>query len=764
MANNLSARLEAIAAQYRVARSMANTLRELAPMAEHTDLAAGVVASADVADGLATQAEAMASALVTLAGWTEPPPAPPPPPPPVEPPAPPPPPPPEPPPPPPPAPPPEPPAPPPPPPAPPQPPAVAEEPHDLVRLLIFYFHHDTGRYKRKQDAEVVVGAGYKLKFQMFNIVAGGTLYTLPLGVYGLQVDDVLHTTVTVSTSLKIAHFTIAETDFAPGWHRVRVVAPDGTTSPTWFVHAGATRVGDYVPRCTAVYDWTHGAKEWVHRWCWVPYNAQPTRFPVQVRAWEAFGNTPLGKDLHLSTLMPDTGPHRIDDGPVPSTMQWQSYYYDRMVAKLPVTPLLDGPAGIGTLSMPTHIEMGVGRQTSDPASSLMRNVYVSTPWSVSRVGPDGYKRTLIGYRGWPGRMELVGDWSAIPPERRGLHEAWPCRFDPDSVAQIDDAASPGDDGRQPHAVTPGYEGPTAFIWDTQNNRILKAMFSRTSHSVPAKITEFITGLNDPFGGVIWRDWLITSERLSHRIVAHNKHTGEFVGVIVQGEASNYALGADREPIRLPDAKDEAAALAVRRKVPTCVAPEALEVMDDTLYFTGVAMAQVRRKNLLDLASPVVVQGNVPVDAGANFMGLAVSDGTVAPRGTAFVPTWSGTQFGFPVAIKPDGTRWNYFSNTEAAPSSGRGPLWASFDYPSAVGVGNGRLVFGTSKFGLKQWGKAASTDPVIDVARYDRGRDLLAKMLVYGDEGYSPYGYALPWGQHPDIDYYLASHGHQPPA
>jgi hypothetical protein len=622
------------------------------------------------------------------------------------------------------------------------PPPVYSEPVNLSRVLLFREQHRGGRYEREQHEQVIVGSG-ALRFSIHDIASGGKLIPLPAGSYALLVDDVERGRIDVTGGTE-ARFTMVEADHKPGWRRVRVQEPSGSLSPTWFVHVGMTVADRVVPVATSVYDWTHGAKDPTHRWTWVPSDAKPARYPVAIREWPAFTTALPGKDLHLSALMPDTGSRLVDQVAPYSTFGKQSYYYSDMVRKLPVLPLLDGPPGVGTMPMPTHIEMGRATQLADTASPPVRAVYVLNPWSLSRVNEDGTKRTLVGYRGWPGALELVGDWR-MPPERRGLHEAWAFRFDPASLAL--DLQAPLINGRPPHSGS-----PTGYIADTQNNRVLKVVFDGKSHETPAIVTEHITGINDPFGLVIWRGELIVSERLAQRIAAYDLATGAFKRVVLTCDGTHYSLGLDREPVRLTGTA-EAAALAKRREAP-CVAPEGLDLDGDELVIGSVAQAQIRRLNLVTGA--LRVQGAVPIDAGSNFVVVAANDGTFGPPGTVFAATWSGTQFGYPIAIKPDGTRWTYMQNAVNAPSAGRGPLWASMSYSAAVGVRGGRLVFGSSEFGLHQIGKAQPTDPVIDIKKYAAGK-LEVAPLLFGDGGFSPYGYTPP--RSANADYYLKVHG-----
>ena len=628
----------------------------------------------------------------------------------------------------------------------PPPPAITEEAVSLSRVMLFDTQHRSSRYERYQNEHIVTGPT-ALKFRLFNIATGGAILPMPGGEYGLVVDGVDHSKLTLASGAMTGSFAFDPAGHAKGWRRIQVREPSGALSPSWFIHIGTTRVDDTAPVATSVYSWTHGDGV-KHRWAMVPWNAKPAPYPVPLRMWPSF-NTPVpGKELHLSQLVPSPGTKLINGGnDVYSAFNRQSYFFSDLVKATSPLPLLDGPAGTATMPMATHIEVGRATATLDPASKPVRATYVLNSWALARIDENGTKKTLVGLRGWPGAFELVGDWSAIPVERRGLREAWAFRFKPSSLTV--DVTAPLIDGRPPHIGN-----PIGFIADTQHNRILKLEADGRSHDTPWKVTEFITGLGDPFGMVVWENEIIVSERLAHRISAWDADTGAFKRVVLQCTGtSDYRLDSAREPIRRTGTL-EAEALARRRALP-CIAPEGMDLVGDTLYFGSWAQAQVRRLNLRTGA--LSVQGNVPVDGNSNFMIVAVSRGDFGPEGTAFATTWSIANSGFPVAIKPDGTQWYYRSNVSGAPTAGRGPVWGSFGYGSAVGVGLGRMVFSTSDFAINQVGLATAADPVVNITTYKAGK---LDPLLYVQNGHSPYGYPLPWGKDAATDYRMTIHGH----
>ncbi len=86
-------------------------------------------------------------------------------------------------------------------------------------------------------------------------------------------------------------------------------------------------------------------------------------------------------------------------------------------------------------------------------------------------------------------------------------------------------------------------------------------------------------------------------------------------------------------------------------------------------------------------------------------------------------------------------------------------------YPSAVGIGHGRMLFGTAEEGLHVVSKALDTDPVIDPVQYKTGKDQWQARgygLTHGPAGYGFYGLPLPWGATPEIDYFLRANLHGP--
>ena len=145
-----------------------------------------------------------------------------------------------------------------------------------------------------------------------------------------------------------------------------------------------------------------------------------------------------------------------------------------------------------------------------------------------------------------------------------------------------------------------------------------------------------------------------------------------------------------------------------------------------------------------------------------YLKPAVSDGTFGPEGTLFLEGWaSNTSNGWPSAFLPDGTSWPYFFG------EGPGKVFDTVDYGSAVGVGNGILVFGSSLEGLTIVRKAIAGEKSYKWGEgYKDALDewqRLGYTLVHGRGGFGHYNLPLPWGVNTKIDYYLEMYGHSKP-
>ena len=617
-------------------------------------------------------------------------------------------------------------------------------------LMLDSMHNTTNAYERRQNLHIHTNPG-ALVVQLWNLAAGGVRMDLPAGVYTLMVDGIARTSVTGSgRSISFSNLTLA-----PGWRRIVVTGPGGLCSPSWFVHSGVAAVDTLVPVCTGTYEIIHSVTKivpgvdalGVHKYTWVPVSSAPNPQPLSQRVAPYFSTKLAPNQMYRRMLVAQTTSQRIyRKGAVATSFGAQSYHFSDLIRQYPTCPLLDGPRGVGTLNMVTHVHIGTATKKADVASGPVGALYVTDPWRLVRVNADGSVRTLVGYRHdttpyWGDAVTtqppLVGDWSRVQGPR-GLWECWGFTFDAKSLG-LDMARPPNTDGRHFHAGN-----PTGYLADTRHDRVLKVVFDGRSHETPAIITEHLRGLSDPWRVVIdpVRRWLIVSERTLHRVSVWDVETGALVKVVLQGQ--NLAT---IDPGR--SARRTVSLEACRTA--QIVSPEGMALRGDWLYVGSLPQQQVRRVHLVTGAVEVVA--NLPNDGNMRFVDVAVSDGTTGPEGTVFVSTWSNARMGSPMAFLPDGTQWYLDAYASTAAHSGRSP-WQVLGYSSGVACGAGRIVFGSSDWGLHELTKVADRDPVPRPALLAEGAAALDS-LHYGPGGISPWGLPSPRGRSAAIDHLL---------
>ena len=592
-----------------------------------------------------------------------------------------------------------------------------------------------------------------VRIQAYNLLSGGTPNTFQSSRYTLLVDGKPAATADAPVGKSKVDFDVDLSGIQAGWRRLDIEGlSGGETCPTWwaFVKRGAVTAQDFTPVVRGTYELVQ-RNESTNIWAKAPGSYKPTLRPLTVkRDYTPFATALPRSELHCTQLVPlrfgDVHRPSLNADGVLSSFDLQPYFWTDFFAAKPRLALLDGPRGVGTVCMVTHISIG----TAAPANTGPRNnTYFCDPWRVGKVSVDGTVTTLVGYRHkgvmsyWqdPADVELVGDWSAVPVGRRGFHELWGMAWD-DRTLIIDESAAPipAELNQQPHVV-----GPTMFLADSQNDRIVKVVFSATAHGVPPKVTEFVTGIKDPWDVVYSAGLIYVTERQSHRITAYDATTGTLVRVLVQG-LPLASIDQNREVVRaLP-----IAALQLQ----DCVAPEGLYLLDGWLYFASKAQGQVRRINLLSNELQVVC--GVPMDDNSKFCKLAIGDGTFGPRGTVFTWTFSNAQMGHPATRLPNGTLWTWYEQIGGTGNFGQ------FVYPTAGAVGQGRLISGGVNEGLlmitrKQAGDVALSAAVTRGVNQYHARGL---HLLHGHNGFGFYGLPLPWGVSADIDAYLDSFGH----
>jgi hypothetical protein len=629
---------------------------------------------------------------------------------------------------------------------------------NLERLVVFAaYHREAEAYERFRRLVVLTGARASLAFHACNLKAGGAPNPFLGSRYTLLIDGNAVASTAVRAGQSQAAFDVNLAPIEAGWHRIDIEGlAGGETCPTYWIFVKRGPVGEppFTPVVRGTYDMAMAGDN-RNLWVLAParYAPQPRALAIK-RAYHPPSPLLPRSELHCEHLVPVRWgdmhrPNRNVDGLL-SAFDAQCYFWSTLHAARPTIALLDGPRGVGTVAMATHFSLG----TAAPDGVARNNTYFCDPWRVGKIAEDGTVTTLVGYRHkgvlahWEDvdrsyGLELVGDWSGVPPARRGFHEIWGMAWDERTLAVDESAARIEREGNEhPHS-----RGPVMFLADSQRDRICKIQFSGTDRSVPAKVSEFVTGLHDPWDVVCGKGILYVSERKAHRIVAYDAGTGALVRVVVRGREL-ATVGDDRE-VRLnaPLAEVQAAA---------CVAPEGLFLQDEWLYFASKAQAQVRRVNLETSEMEVVCP--VPLDGNSKFAKLAVSDGTFGPRGTTFIWTWSVQHFGYPSMHLPDGTALRAWW-----PMNGGTGYWKDHcGYASAGAVGQGRMITAGMVEGVLRITTSQAGDKSMSSAA-ERGRlewEARGLGLLHGANGFGFYDLPLPWGLSSDIDAFLEFFGH----
>ena len=635
----------------------------------------------------------------------------------------------------------------------------------MNRMVVFKGFHQDSRYERYRRLQVLMGDTATIPFHGFDFTSGGVPAALRGTRYVLRIDGRESATVDVATGTREASFEVNLTAVPDGWRKLEIGGlTGGETSPPWFVfvkrRSGAVSEQAFIPVVRGTYELTQRGDGY-HAWALAPGRYNPTPKPLTRREYPYFSDVLPRSEWNCLQLVPlrfgDSHRPSINKEGVVSSYDLQSYFWDDMVAKSPRLPSLDGPRGVGTTLMTTHVSLSTAAPDGRPRNTL----YVCDPWRVAKITEDGTIKTLVGYRhrnmasywGDPADVELVGDWSAIPEERRGFHELWGMVWDERTLTINESAARiPSENNEKPH-----FTGPVMFVSDTQHNRICKIEFSATSHAVQPKVTEFVTGSLDAWDIVYSQGVIYVSERKAHRIAAYDATTGAFIRTVVQGRAL-ARVTASRFVAR-------SASLSAIRAEP-CVAPEGLFKLpgDPWLYFGSVAMAEVRRVHLG--TGQVEMVCAVPTDDNSMYFKIAVSDGTFGPRGTVFVWSWTSAQYGYPYTHLPPGhtftdwegtvQRWKWYEGTAEVGQ------WGGYVYATAGTVGQGRLVCGGANEGLLVISRRQAGDRGGNEAVARGGREFATRglNLLHGHSGFGYYGLPLPWGVSTNLDAYLQFHGH----
>lgn len=639
---------------------------------------------------------------------------------------------------------------------------------NMGKLLHFYEWSSTGRYERYiRIVRLAKAAGQKLQF-VANDHDGSK--QMLLGTYEMlaQIHGegpfIVVGTATVTTPVARTYFPSIDLSGLPdGWHLfdIRRTEPDGSTAIPYWMYVGQVVPHNWAPVQTGSYGITHEDGP-TARWGKVPATIDPPKFTLPPRDAVPFSHAAPATQMYRRNISPTTNGdlaylYTTHDGLL-TTMSIQGYAFNTIMAKTPGVVLRDGPFGVGTLPSPMHLEYGTANIAE--MGGFVDNIYFTDPWSYGKIryvrgnrSNSGEIVRLAGYRHGANGLELVGNWDAIPVERRGFNALWGMAWD-NRTFVTNEAADPipAERNLKPHVT-----GIALWLPDARNNRICHVKHDSHSHATPAVVTEFATGLRDPWDCVFWEQGneLIVSEREAHRIIALDPDTGAHLRTIIESPAGFGAVDSSHRPYKTATLE------AIRAQA--CVLPEGLYLQDGWLYFASISMAQVKRVHLTSGAVEVVC--SFVASSKSQYAKISVSDGTFGPRGTVFVSTWEVNVMGGPTAYLPDGKQWVYQTAASNVLPGGGGGRYEGIGYSMSSGVARGRLVYGGADYGIVEMSLAKPGDVTLNKTLYAAGKSEYERAgyrLTHGVGGFRQWkATPLPWGLSPAVDYFLTCNGHQ---
>lgn len=677
---------------------------------------------------------------------------------------------------------------------------VQTQPIDLSKVYALEQQYQGwDRYEREQYHVVITSDAFSFTFYLTNIASGGSAAGMVFGYpkFGLLFNGVERATYVRKGTERQGVLAGALVNEADGECKSELVGYDSkggrTTLATfwlWIDRKGGAKNSPNVVIQNGTFDWVHPAN--------TPENIDrfvPTEYAAVVVPKSAF--VPVAKPLTprvpvpFATALPGSKLVRVDYAPssdgdtmnehrpcvttrgITIADNQQPYYTVEWIRDYPTLPHLDGERGIASCYMPTHLSIGHNY-----------GVYGFDHVSFWRMDSTGKKTTLAGLRhkyapywaeakkGGP-EVEVIGNFlDGLGP----MIECWAFCWWKKSLA-IDTTAAPIG-GRQPH-VKPG---PAGFACD-RSGWVVRIQFAWNDAKAPPTITKFCKAA-DAWGIEEIDDVVYVGERDLHRISKWDAATGKYLGDLI-ANPNGVNLGHVDQPSRrwtwngstYNTVTSGQAAAAVHGE--PILAPEGLAIQDGWVYYAAYALGEVRR---VDMATGKIVQVVCRPNMAdwitqAHYIYIAISDGTFGPRGTVFTTTFNITNFGRPQAFLPtagkaaDGTpltnavEWMWADHAYDV-IEGAGGKTATGGYPMACAVGQGMLACGSSSKGLAVFMQAGPNDIAPDYARMKRGARVYRGKhyeLIHGQFGYGYTNIPLPWGEDPDMDYWLAQCGHAQP-
>lgn len=647
----------------------------------------------------------------------------------------------------------------------------------LVRKQLGYVH-DTGTF--------MVG----LPFNKVDYNAGGAVRVFSYPKYGLLINGNERGTCTPAPGAGLGTFIGSLTDEVDGDARFEIVAYDASGNrvttpvesyPIQYGHiniVGGAKNSLFAVSQTNSFEWEKDNQQ-THAFVVIPKaNLKPLARPLFPGALEHFSTALPSSQIERSNLIPanDENTNQLhyaclmESGA--TTMQTcQGYEPTIMYAQQAALPHLDGPRGITMDFYP--LAMWVG---------LNGKIYYTEPGSFSVIDLSGTKRTLAGIRHMVAPYhkeisrthagpysEVVGVWDpSIPVAEQFIQESWGIAGDVDSFALDPTTIINGIPAHMP-------PGPRFLLADV-HGYILVAQANGQSHSAPYAISR-LCAVSYPWSLAWSKEGTVpvvtVTERNAFRISKWHAQTGASLGTLLSnsnGAAFVWFDSLDQTKAVRHDFHYQPGVTITQCRAQPFLYGEGYVEQDGFAYWGCSAQQEIRRVN--KATGKIEVCCRIPWGWLSSYVHIAISDGTFGPRGTLFATTFSNNGYGRPFAYLPtpgvaaDGIPlthskvWAYHIYQPGAVAGMNGSDSAS--YATAVGVGNGLLVAGTCQRGLDIYRK--STSAPTDYARATRGKTYWyskSYQILWGPNGYGPTNYPLPWGENPDVDYYLTLHGHE---
>jgi hypothetical protein len=390
-------------------------------------------------------------------------------------------------------------------------------------------------------------------------------------------------------------------------------------------------------------------------------------------------------------------------------------------------PSTSGARNVGNVIMPT-----------DPQSSRLGGAHFLEHSRFGHCKADG---TVIPHLGWDydfpappwndraeclRRRKLIGDWSEVPEDKRGLDRSWSWCWVMETL-RTDESAEPIPNNNT--LEKPHLKGPTALIARQMHNDVLAGIYDPRSHETPTKARIVISGLNKPWAVCEHNGIVLVTEQGANRISAYQySETGEYPKLW---------------------------------EIPLWFTPQGMDHDGQGNFLVACMFTKTVYSFTLD-EKTIRAKAVFQTTAKTKYAGVKVNkDPKTGPVGWFAVTNFAETvNFGHPECFLPETTieapkkcgpfPWSY------VPTGINGGAAGTYSMPA--GMGWGFMVEGGSDVGLTKWRLKKAGDVKFDHNQFnaDAGEwHSRGFHLVYGPTAFPKIDIDLPWGVSPATDRYI---------